>query len=265
MKHGGVFLPMYQTEAMWLNFSGDYPCAVKIAAGKINAATGEDWRDDLSKTPQDYVVVPGQPWLDGFCVAKGQIRQFVAMPLGEGYTAEEQLTGKAEHGGVQIVVYPMKAKAYEKFQAERPSFMLAGEAACTSTFDDLSMGLAPGGLMRQEIYEDDYGFEVWDTGVRSRCFVHITNSLGYLAITGNRPPQEPPTARRYSSASLPWFDYYDHEKNALKGAERLAKLDSVAAKKIKKGEGPLKDNDPATPETVVKLGPNKFSVREGEF
>lgn len=91
-----------------------YPCAGKIAAGKINAATGEDWRDDLSKTPQDYVVLPGRPWLDGFCVAKGQIRQFVAMPLGEGYTAEEQLTGKAEHGGVQIVVYPMKAKAYEK-------------------------------------------------------------------------------------------------------------------------------------------------------
>ncbi len=28
------------------------------------------------------------------------IRQFVAMPLGEGYTAEEQLTGEAQHGGL---------------------------------------------------------------------------------------------------------------------------------------------------------------------
>ena len=36
--------------------------------------------------PQDYLVVPGQPWLDGcgFCVQKGLIRQFVAMPLGRG-------------------------------------------------------------------------------------------------------------------------------------------------------------------------------------
>ena len=111
--HGGVFLPMYQAEAMWLNFSGSYPMAVKVAAGKINAVTGESWENELSGEPQDYVVIPDQPWLDGFSVMKGMIRQFVAMPLGEGYTAEEQLTGKAEHGGLQIVVYPMKASLYE--------------------------------------------------------------------------------------------------------------------------------------------------------
>ena len=27
--------------------------------------------------------------------------------------------------------------------------------------------------MRQEIYEDKYGFDAWDTSTRSRCFVHI--------------------------------------------------------------------------------------------
>ena len=35
IRHGGVMLPMYQSEAMWIMFSGSYPCAVKIAAGKI--------------------------------------------------------------------------------------------------------------------------------------------------------------------------------------------------------------------------------------
>ncbi len=38
---------------------------------------------------------------------KGVIRQFVAMPLGEGYTAEEQITGQAEFGGMQIEIFPM--------------------------------------------------------------------------------------------------------------------------------------------------------------
>ncbi len=57
--------------------------------------------------PQDYMVVPDQPRLDGFCVDKGMVRQFTAMPLGEGYTVEERLTGEARHGGLQIVVYPM--------------------------------------------------------------------------------------------------------------------------------------------------------------
>ena len=105
---GGVFLPMYQSEAMWISFDGDYPCAIKIAAGKINAVTGDAWCDELRTNKQDYVVTPDQPWLDGFNVGKDTVRQFVAMPLGEGYTAEEQITGAAEFGGLQILVSPMR-------------------------------------------------------------------------------------------------------------------------------------------------------------
>src|SRR5512134_3415450 len=112
LAHGGALLPMYQSEAMWLNFDAEYPFAVKVATGKINAATGDPWSDGLHRRPQDYLSVPTQPWLDGYCVDKGLIRQFVAMPLGSGYSAEEQLTGEAEHGGVQIVAYPMKAEVY---------------------------------------------------------------------------------------------------------------------------------------------------------
>lgn len=102
LERGGVILPMYQSEAMWVWFSSEsspkfheYPFALKIAAGKINAVTGDRWVDQLDGGPQDYVVVPTQPWLDGYCVAKGVVRQFVAMPLGAGYTAEEQITAKA--------------------------------------------------------------------------------------------------------------------------------------------------------------------------
>ena len=111
LRHGGVMLPMYQSEALWLNFDcrdGTYPFAIKIATGKINAVSGGSWEENLNRRPQDYVVAPKQPWLDGYCVEKGVIRQFVAMPLGSGYSAEEQITGEAEHGGLQILVYPMK-------------------------------------------------------------------------------------------------------------------------------------------------------------
>jgi hypothetical protein len=115
IQHGGVFLPMYQSEALWINFDGfgGYPFAIKIAAGKINAVSGEAWRNGLTQDPQDYVVVPEQPWLDGFSISNGLIRQFVAMPLGEGYTAEGQVTGREEYGGLQFAIYPMKADYYE--------------------------------------------------------------------------------------------------------------------------------------------------------
>ena len=47
-KRGGVFFPMFQSEAMWINFNGTYPCAVKIAAGKINAVSGKSWSEGLT-------------------------------------------------------------------------------------------------------------------------------------------------------------------------------------------------------------------------
>lgn len=261
-EHGGVFLPMYQTEALWINFRADYPMAVKIAAGKVNAVTGEEWEDKLSRQPQDYAVVPEQPWLDGFCVETGLIRQFVAMPLGEGYTAEEQLTGEAEHGGLQVAVYPMKASVYEE------SFGWVESRVCAPTqklhiLQDSEMGLAPGGLMRQEIYEDEHGINAWDTSTFSRCFVHIVNSVQLFHLTGCQPPGKPQTAQDYTAAGLPWYDYYGDDLKALDGAKELAALDSVAAVKLKKGEGFLPDNDSVTPVVVKKL--NRSMVREGVF
>ena len=120
IERGGVLMPMYQSEALWINFSTDYPFAVKVAAGKINAVTGELWPTGLQADPQNYLVLPEQPWLDGFAVRKGVIRQFVAMPLGAGYSAEEQITGKADTGGIQLQVFPLRAEAYFRSEvAER--------------------------------------------------------------------------------------------------------------------------------------------------
>lgn len=256
-RRGGVFLPMYQAEAMWLHFRGSYPMAVKVAAGKVNALTGEPWADELVAEPQDYLVVPEQPWLDGFCVEQGLVRQFVAMPLGAGYSAEEQLTGEAQHGGLQIAVYPMKRSRYDEMRTVYERVLFSPAPA-----SDAEMGLAPGGLMEQEIYEDPYGFDAWEGSVRSRCFVHILNSAQFLGVTGGAPPHEPVSARDYSAAGLPWFEYYGGDLEALAGAAKLAGMDSVAAKSVKVGDGVLADNEPVTP---VVVGLPGRAVREGDF
>src|SRR5262245_14290498 len=55
LEHGGVMLPMYQAEAMWLYFHGEYvpnygtpyPFAIKVAAGKIDAVTGKPFSHQL--------------------------------------------------------------------------------------------------------------------------------------------------------------------------------------------------------------------------
>ena len=257
--HGGVFFPMHQSEATWLDFEGDYPMAVKVGAGKINAVTGRQWRNRLAKL-QDYLVTPDQPWLDGFNVRKGLIRQFVAMPLGEGYTAEEQLTGKAEHGGIQLAVFPMKASLYEKMLDRRGSICEEAGYPIMALYSQATqeMGLAPGGLMRQEIYEDHYGIDTWETEAYSRCFVHILNSVSFFNVAGQKPPMRPPTAREYTAAGLPWFDYFDAELSALEGAVRLAQLESVEAIDGRRGGLPL----PTFRQALVrKIGRDR--VREG--
>jgi len=268
-KRGGVIMPMHQSEAMWLSFDGAYPCALRIATGKIDAVTGETWQRGLNATPQNYVVIPAQPWLDGYAVEKGTIRQFVAMPLGEGYTAEEQLTGAAEHGGLQIEVFPMKPDVYARIQPELESTLYAGAGPLGTVqlaSADLDMGLAPGGRMIQEVYEDPYGIEAWETGVSSRCYVSIANSLAWAALTGEVPPTEPPSAADYTAASLPWFDYYCGDNAALKGSKTLSKLKSVKAMGEQKGTTPLPENDSVEPGPVITLGKDKMTVvREGDF
>lgn len=133
---GGVMLPMYQSEAMWLHFKPKivrdrrhggqlkYPFAVRVAAGKRSAVTGGEWTKKLKKN--DYLVCPPQQWLDGFVVEEGMIRQFVAMPLGMGATVEEQLTGEAEWGGIQIEVFPMRAEEFERRFPKPPPSPLRG-------------------------------------------------------------------------------------------------------------------------------------------
>jgi hypothetical protein len=266
IDHGGVLLPMYQAEALWINFSSSgYPFAVRVGTGKIDAATGDPWRDDMGRDPQNYLVIPSQPWLDGYCVEKGVIRQFVAMPLGAGYTAEEQLTGKSDVGGIQIVAYPMKREGYERHAAdwERGQYLTA--AALTATGS--AMGLAPGGRMRQEIYRDRYQFDEWDRQRRARCFVHIANSVTWRAITCEQPPTTPVTAEWYQKFGVPWFDFYAEDETPVQGSALLRKLKSVFELGKEKREAPLPDNAPVEVGKVVDLrrGLRKEQVREGRF
>lgn len=265
-RHGGVFLPMYQSEALWLNFSGHYPCAIKVAAGKINAVSGEAWTTELSGDPQDYVVLPEQRWLDGFNVSKGFIRQFVAMPLGQGFSAEEQIMGEGEHGGLQIMAYPMRAEVYSKlFETVRHDGTVCRKKPpfYYGSMDCVDMGLAPGGLMYQEIYNDEYGLEVWDQTQASRCFIHLADSASYEAITGKQPPHKPLTSEEYQKAGIPWFDYYS-DKSPVGGSKVLSGLKSVGAKMIESGKGALPHNHSVKPHKVHRLGEAEV-VRQGEF
>ncbi|MCJ0869501.1 hypothetical protein [Streptomyces sp. AP-93] len=116
---GGVMLPVYLREAMWLSFGGTRePTALQVGVGKVCAVSGERWTGALGRRPQNYLVLPRQPWLDGINSGTGTVRQFVAVPLGLGATVEGQVTGEETAGGVQLQAFPLGAKALERWREE---------------------------------------------------------------------------------------------------------------------------------------------------
>lgn len=247
-KRGGVMLPMYQREAMWLCFGGA-PHALKVGVGKVCAISGERWSDGLRADPQNYVVTGQQPWLDGIATGRGTIRQFVAMPLGMGYTVEGQVTGEETHGGIQLQAFaPKPGRIPRAWFADDDCDMCMEE--CT-TLSAGAMGLAAGGTMEQKIYPDDYGITTWDLGASARVFVHIVSSDLWRDITGEAPPPSPVSARSYSEAGLPWFSLYDEHAKTIAPAQSLAGVKSVKQIDGVKSKLPLQNDQPvATP--IVK-------------
>jgi hypothetical protein len=238
--HGGVIIPMYQREALWLRFGGDHhkPNAVKVGVGKVDALTGDPFTMDLAADPQNYLVTPQQPWLDGINAGDGMIRQFVAMPLGSGTTVEGQVTGEERFGGIQLVCFEPKR---DRFPQPPPTVYAVAEGALAAgtpvpapaamapraASPRAEMGLGAGGRMQQKLYEDSFGVDTWDPDTCGRCFVHIVNSERWHEITGEPIPSTPITEQTYKEHGYPWFGLYDEDRTELPASETLAAVKSV--------------------------------------
>ena len=220
---GGVFIPMFQREAMWIYFAGaDWkPNAVKVGIGGINAVSGATWDTTLRADPQDYLVVPDQPWLDGINAGDGFIRQFVAMPLGAGHTVEAQLTGREDVGGLQLVSFEPTPGSFPS-RPPNGGLRRGKSLICVCEASPVEMGLGAGGRMRQSIYPDSHGIETWDTTRQQSLYVHIVNSQAWREITGEEPPPTPVSTQSYIEAGLPWFELYDEHLGDLDPSPELA-------------------------------------------
>lgn len=260
LAHGGVMLPVYQREAMWLSFGSDEPGALQVGAGKVCAVSGEQWSDRLALDPQNYVALPRQPWLDGINAGDGFIRQFVAVPLGSGATVEGQITGQEVHGGVQLRAVGLTEAALRAWHA-RPRFdhMILCEGPPPG---DTAMGLGAGGRMRQEIYADSRPLSDYGEDRSWRVFVHLCSAAQWTAITGEVAPPTPVDRDAYVEAGLPWFDYYDADAQDLAPTDTLAKVKSVG-KVFGHVEKPFVPVDPTKVLTVK--GASGDTVADGDW
>jgi len=99
---------------LWINFESTKTYAIRIHVGNVNIVSGEPKvanhatelrRRQLlkkEKSIQDYIVVPDQKWIDGVATAPGQVKQFVAMPIGTSTSVEYQMNGEETSAGIQF-------------------------------------------------------------------------------------------------------------------------------------------------------------------
>lgn len=264
LARGGVMLPIYQREAMWLSFNASEPAALQVGVGKVCAVSGLPWLEHLVKDPQNYAALPQQPWLDGINAGDGFIRQFVAVPLGSGATVEGQVTGEETHGGVQLRAVGLTETALAEWRSAQNARMvccdgIAGEPPALGSAD---MGLGAGGRMRQEVYTDDRPLVDYDQGGARRVFVHLCSAAQWTAITGEVPPPTPVDRDAYVSEGLPWFDYYDADARDLAPSATLATVKTVG-EKLGGKQDPFV---PVDPKTVITLGDlNSDAVADGKW
>ncbi|MEU3663520.1 hypothetical protein AB0E77_27835 [Streptomyces sp. NPDC032940] len=276
---GGVMLPVYLREAMWLSFAGTAePAALQVGVGKVCAVSGKPWSDRLSRDPQNYVVLPRQPWLDGINSGTGTVRQFVAVPLGLGATVEGQVTGEEVWGGVQLQAFTLNDRELARWREEErrraealrargprppaaygaPMPMAApaapgaapAPAGAARGRSAPAMGLGVGGSMRQEVYRDERRLTDWAERPAGRVFVHLVTPPEWRRITGEAPPPSPVDRAAYTRAGLPWFDYYDQDAEDLAPTDPLRDVKPV-------GEWIGDDHEPwqqPGPQQITPLG-----------
>jgi hypothetical protein len=219
-----LIVPMHPREAMWLSFLAPWwkPHALKVAIGRVNAISGASHDPDrLTASPQDYVVIPEQPWLDGINSGHGTMRQFVAVGLGENLTVEEQLCEDAI-GGMDLTLFAPKPG---RFPDAPPEVEQASEACdCCAA----PLGVGAGGRMRQEIYADEHGIDTWQQPAISHRRIELVDALDFAAMTGFPVPTTPIDAELYTRYGLPWFDLYDPVRRDIAPAPTLGGIASIA-------------------------------------
>ncbi|KAI0521176.1 hypothetical protein F5B22DRAFT_41252 [Xylaria bambusicola] len=103
-------LPMHALGSLAIRFDTEpgsiHAFKIYVKTGSVNVANPES-----SGHRQDYFVTPGQKWIDGFAhigsvdrKLPDDVRQFVAIDPGTGHSAENQLTGSDDNGGIQIQI-----------------------------------------------------------------------------------------------------------------------------------------------------------------
>ncbi|KAF7943367.1 hypothetical protein EAE96_011294 [Botrytis aclada] len=251
VRKGGVFVPIWQREALWIKFHAYKTSrfAVKVFVDGINVLSEESRHCEIepvepvaeSDVKQDYLVVPGQRWLDGVVRTNGTVMQFVTVPTGSGYSVEAQITGVDKIAGLQFEIIPFReilsveegmivhlvlnvrggfdyanSSSWEKKQLQKTMEREDEKREKEEYERNYELTLAPGGSIHQAIRRDYFDKDRYDEKNAVMFNVQFLAPKTFHLVTGTPPPQTPVSAESYAKHGYPFFEMYN-EPRAITG------------------------------------------------
>ncbi|KAJ0114002.1 hypothetical protein J7T55_010246 [Diaporthe amygdali] len=113
---------------------------------------------------------------------------------------------------------------------------LRGGGALPLRTRDERLGIAAGGMIKQNIRQDTHNPQEWVKGLTITISVQILNNLAFRRITGLEPPACPINADTYAQAGLPFFELYEENSTNVSGAEGFGALQSINEIEMARGQ-----------------------------
>lgn len=193
--HGAdLIVPVRADEAIWLGLSAvqeDIPCAVRVIVHEpieVDVTTGVVPVEELSDTPQNYVVVPPQHAVTGVAAGEGVARQFVRISRSK----NDALCRR-----VQLIVYAPTRRVVVRASSPPPLLHLP------RTNDNARRNADREGLVVQRIVEDPHGLDTWRGAVSISVTVELVAPEIYAGHTGRAAPGPLTDDTKYGGWRLP--------------------------------------------------------------
>ena len=91
--------------------------------------------------------------------------------------------------------------------------------------EPLTMGIAAGGMIKQNIRKDTNSADIWDTNRSKLINIQFINSVRFEEITGMLTPPTPISPQTYADKGLPFFQFLNEGPSVICG--EFSKVKSV--------------------------------------
>ena len=199
-----------------------YPFAVMVAIGTVDCLSGLPFDGQLMRTPQNYIPLPCQNWIDAWRDGNGDTRQFLPPLPGPPDKDGVPTPREDESDCLSIIFVPMKGDAFKHYtnvldeNAGRPVY---GASDFQERFQETFMMLGRMAYEREKgekwdtgtTHPDPFDADDWDLSHAQKVTVTLVRPEAWTKITGG-PPEGPFFERQiYDDAGVPWSDEYAKE------------------------------------------------------